>query len=62
MDVPALERLYQGFLLAKEADGLKETTLRMYHYTYRSLVEHLPPAKLQDAGDVPFYAWLNHGV
>ena len=30
MDVTALDRLFQGFLLAKEADGVKETALRMY--------------------------------
>ena len=49
MDVTALERLYQGFLLSKEADGVKETTLKMYHCMYRSLVEHLSLTKLQDA-------------
>jgi hypothetical protein len=37
---------------------LKDTTLWMYHWTYRSLVEHLSPAKLQDARDVPFTAGL----
>jgi hypothetical protein len=37
MAVTALERLYQGFLLAKEADGLEETTLRMYHSPLDSL-------------------------
>jgi len=40
MDVTTLDRLVRGFLLAKEADGLKETTLRIYRWTCRSLVEH----------------------
>jgi integrase/recombinase XerD len=52
MDVTSLERLFQGFLLAKEADGLKETTLKMYRWMYRSLVEHLSCDKLQDASTI----------
>lgn len=48
----ALTILFQGFLLAKEADGCKDTTLETYRVMYRSLEDTLPPAQLEDASTI----------
>jgi site-specific recombinase XerD len=48
----ALKQLFDGFLLAKEADGVRETTLETYRVMYRSLVNGLDPGPLQDAASI----------
>jgi site-specific recombinase XerD len=46
MMVSALDRLFEGFMLAKRADGLADTTLQMYEVMFRSL--RFPPEKMED--------------
>ena len=45
----ALSTLFDGFLLAKEADGCAETTLETYRVMVRSLVPSLSAEQLEDA-------------
>lgn len=42
----ALGKLFDGFLLAKEADGVKDTTLETYRVMYKNLVAFFPVEKL----------------
>ena len=46
MDVSTL---IDGFLLAKEAEGLKDTSLTIYRNVLKYLKRYLPPEKLEDA-------------
>jgi site-specific recombinase XerD len=49
MMVNALNTLFNGFLLAKEAEGVRQTTITTYEVMYRSLVSQLAPECLEDA-------------
>jgi hypothetical protein len=48
MNVTALNVLSEGFLLAKEADGVADTTLEKYRVMFKSL-DALPEDRRQDA-------------
>jgi integrase/recombinase XerD len=47
--VTALKTLFDGFCLAKEANGVRPRTLEAYRLMYQALVRDLPPEKLADA-------------
>jgi hypothetical protein len=40
----ALDRLFEGFLLAKEAAGVRDTTLDIYRRAFNTLTQDLPPS------------------
>src|SRR5512139_859528 len=46
--VAALRNLFDGFCLAKQADGVAETTIAAYELMYKSLVRSLPVDGLAD--------------
>lgn len=48
----ALSKLFDGFTLAKEADGVADTTLTTYRVMYRALVAYLPLECLNDAAAI----------
>jgi site-specific recombinase XerD len=50
MDVTALDKLFEGFLLAKAANGVAETTLETYRVMFRTL--DLPMEKMRDANSI----------
>jgi len=49
MLMPSLERLFEGFLLSREANQVTDGTLETYRVMYASLVETLPLDALEDA-------------
>lgn len=42
-----LRNLFYGFLLSKEADGVKPWTAEAYKLMFKTLVQHFPPEKLE---------------
>lgn len=54
MPVPALSlpRLFEGFLLSREAAGVRDTTLQMYRTAYRSVLRNLPLEAVSDARNI----------
>jgi integrase/recombinase XerD len=58
---PTLQALFDGFLLAKEANGVTKHTLGTYQTMYNSLVRHFPPEKLEDPSQLTsqdFQEWI----
>jgi len=45
----ALKTLFDGFMLAKEAEGVRDRTLETYQTMFKSLVDFFPPERLEDA-------------
>jgi site-specific recombinase XerD len=48
----ALNHLFEGFLLAKEAEEVSDRTLETYQLMYHNLTRDLPPSLLSDANSV----------
>jgi hypothetical protein len=58
---PTLRALLDGFLLAKEANGVSKHTLGTYQTMFSSLVRRSPPEKLEDASQLTsqnFQEWI----
>jgi integrase/recombinase XerD len=57
----SLRDLFDGFLLAKEADGLSPRTLEAYRLMFNGVVRDFPPEKLADATSLTpqdFQEWV----
>jgi hypothetical protein len=38
-----LPKLFEGFLLSKEADGIKPRTVEAYRLMFQTIIRHFPP-------------------
>lgn len=57
----SLRSLFDGFLLAKEADGVRPRTLEAYRLMYSNIVRDFPPEKLENPQDLTiqdFQEWV----